>query len=131
MDMNVNVNYAREQKYVVNTDVLNMRVGPNTDFAKCGKLYRNAIVDVKGYVGEWAWLGDSFVHTDYLIRYTDDVDYVTTTARVNMRKGPGTNYYSMGLLNKGTKVKFLDEKNNWFKVQWNKKVFWISGRYVR
>ena len=131
MDMNVNVNYVREQKYVVNTDVLNMRVGPSTDFEKCGKLYRNAIIDVKGYVGNWAWLGDSFVSMDYLIRYTDDVDYVTTTATLNMRKGPGTNYRSIGYLNKGSKVKFLEEKNNWFKVKWNKKVFWISGRYVR
>ena len=131
MDMNMNVNYARKQKYVVTADVLNMRVGPSTDFGKCGKLYKDAIVDVKGYVGNWAWLGDSFVSMDYLARYTDDVDYVSTTARLNMRKGPGTNYHSIGYLNKGTKVKFLEEKNNWFKVSWNKKVFWISGRYAR
>lgn len=131
MDMNVNVNYIREQKYVVTADVLNMRVGPSTDFSKCGRLYKNALIDVKGYVGNWAWLGDSFVSMDYLERYVDDVDCVTTTARLNMRKGPGTQYRSIGLLDKGTKVKLLDSQNNWFKVKWGKKVFWISAIYAR
>lgn len=38
------------------------------------------------------------------------------TSRVNVRKGAGTSYKSLKKLNKGTKVKVIGSKGNWYKV---------------
>ena len=53
-----------------------------------------------------------------------------TTVRVNFRTGAGTNYSSMGVLDKGTKVTYLSESGNWTKVQYNSKTGYICSDYL-
>ena len=41
----------------------------------------------------------------------------TTTATVNVRKGPGTNYEKVAKIPKGTKVQVVGKEGPWLKVQ--------------
>ena len=51
-----------------------------------------------------------------------------TTANLNVRTGPGTNYPSVGLLAKGTTVKVVSIKNNWARLNTGK---YVSSLYLR
>ncbi len=58
--------------------------------------------------------------------------YGQTTANVNFRKGPGTNYDSIGKLAKGTKLTlYAKESNGWYHVQADGKEGYVSGAYVK
>jgi len=55
----------------------------------------------------------------------------TTSGNVNVRSGPGTNYYRCGLLNTGTKVKVVGSKFSWSQIVPPEGSFsWISKQYV-
>ena len=53
-----------------------------------------------------------------------------TTTRVNFRTEAGTNYSSMGVLDKGTKVTYISESGNWTKVQYNSNTGYICSDYL-
>lgn len=118
--------------YVVETN-LNIRSGPGIEFSKVGLMPQYELVDVRytengfGYIGEGHW-----VCMDYLEKYTDGLKpwKAKTTANLNKRKGPGTNYVSTGILKKGARVTIIGEENGWFKVKFKGKVFWLSGMYL-
>ena len=54
-----------------------------------------------------------------------------TTDRVNFRTGEGTNYSSIGVLDKGTKVAYISENGNWTKVEYNSKTGYICSDYLQ
>ncbi|WP_373598574.1 SH3 domain-containing protein [Paraclostridium bifermentans] len=59
------------------------------------------------------------------------VDYRTITGNsVNFRKGPGTNHASIGKLNKGYKVEYLESVGSWVKVKYNGTEGFVYGDYV-
>ena len=60
--------------------------------------------------------------------HADEV--MQTTARVNFRKGPGTNYSSMYVIDKGEKVTYLETNGNWIKAVHNSKTGYIHKNYV-
>jgi len=61
---------------------------------------------------------------------------VTTTADVNLRKGPGKKYKSYIVVQKGTTLKYLgktkkdNRKVKWYKVSYYGKSLWVSSRYA-
>lgn len=59
------------------------------------------------------------------------VEYRTITANsVNFRTGPGTNYSSMGKLNKGYKVEYIGTSGSWTKIKYNGKTGYAYSDYV-
>ena len=54
----------------------------------------------------------------------------TTTVRVHFRTGAGTNYSSMGILDKGVKVSYISESGNWTKVEYDSKTGYIWSDYL-
>ena len=54
----------------------------------------------------------------------------TTTVRVHFRTGAGTNYSSMGILDKGVKVSYISESCNWTKVEYDSKTGYICSDYL-
>ncbi|MFR7365017.1 MAG: SH3 domain-containing protein [Terrisporobacter sp.] len=54
----------------------------------------------------------------------------TTTVRVHFRTGAGTNYSSMGILDKGVKVSYISESGNWTKVEYDSKTGYIYSDYL-
>ncbi|MGL4731694.1 MAG: SH3 domain-containing protein [Clostridium sp.] len=59
------------------------------------------------------------------------IDYRSITGNsVNFRKGPGTNYSSIGKLNKGYKVEYIGKSGSWINVKYNGQVGYVHGDYV-
>ena len=60
---------------------------------------------------------------------------VYTTGNVNLRKGPGLNYGTVGSVPEGTELEYLgeistDERGvDWYKVVYKGKTVWISSKY--
>ena len=64
----------------------------------------------------------------------DPSDILTgkTTAKLNVRKGPGTKYAKMGTLSKGAKVEIVSKlSNGWYKIKYNGTYGYVSGAYVK
>ncbi len=65
------------------------------------------------------------------ISNADEVEYRMITANsVNFRTGPGTNYSSMGKLNKGYKVEYIGTSGSWIKIKYNGKTGYAHSDYV-
>ena len=62
---------------------------------------------------------------------------IKATGNANVRKGPGLEYDSMGVLESGDKLTFLgiakkdDRGVAWYKVNFYGKTGWISSRYAK
>ena len=63
--------------------------------------------------------------------------FVKTTGNVNIRKGPGLDYGTMGTVPEDVYLSYLgstqkdDRGVKWYKVNYNGKVGWISSRYSK
>lgn len=56
----------------------------------------------------------------------------TTTMRLNVRKGPSTNYKSLGKIQKGTKVEIVKvTTKGWYKIKYQDDYGYISNKYVK
>ncbi len=49
---------------------------------------------------------------------------------LNFRSGPGTTYSSNGSIKVGTEVAILGSSDGWYKILYNSKEGWVSGKYV-
>ncbi len=59
------------------------------------------------------------------------IEYRTITGNsVNFRTGPGTNYSSVGKLNKGYKVEYIGISGSWANIKYNGKVGYIHKDYI-
>ena len=73
----------------------------------------------------------SFLMQESQVAYADSVEYrVKTGDDVNFRKGPSTDYASLGKLNKGYKVEYISETNSWSKVKYNGQTGYVYSKYV-
>ena len=73
----------------------------------------------------------SFLMKESQVAYADSVEYrVITGDDVNFRKGPSTDYASLGKLNKGYKVEYISETNSWSKVKYNGQTGYVYSKYV-
>ena len=64
----------------------------------------------------------------------DPSDILTgkTTAKLNVRKGPGTKYAKMGTLSKGTKVEVITKlPSGWYKIKYKGTYGYVLGKYVK
>lgn len=50
---------------------------------------------------------------------------------VNVRKGPGTSYAKLGLLDKGDKVTFISKSGSWSKVEYNGQTAYVYSKYLK
>lgn len=56
---------------------------------------------------------------------------VTSSANLNVRSGPGTNYSIKGSLSSGKVVFLLSESNGWYKVKLSSgEIGWVSSSYI-
>lgn len=61
-----------------------------------------------------------------------ELPYVEVTGSVNVRKGPSTDYKSMGILRAGERVHYFGftyPENGWLLVEFNNATGWVSGKY--
>ena len=126
---------------IVDCTSLRIRKGPGTNYAQAGSLAAGTEVKIYEQIlgGQgWAridkgWISLAYVELD--VPNSDSKDAVNGTVvncdRVNVRKGPGTNYERVAKLNAGSKVQILETtmvKN----VKWGRtSLGWVSMEYIK
>ena len=74
---------------------------------------------------------NSFLTNQNQITYAYIAEYrVINGNSVNFRKGPSTSYESLGKLNKGDKVEYIDTSNSWTKVKYKGQTGYIYSKYI-
>ena len=77
----------------------------------------------------------SVVSINYSISSADNLgqDTYITTNRLNMRKGPSTDFVKVGTLNQGEKVVPIEksEDGEWVKIKYNSQEVWVSFEYLQ
>jgi uncharacterized protein YvpB len=120
--------------YTVTADVLNVRSGPGTNYARIGRLVQGTKINVIqktsagwyriSYNGKTGYVSGQYV-------YSPQVTYKVTATRLHYRTGPGTQYKSYGLINQGTVLNVIrKESNGWYRISYNGKTAYVSGQYV-
>lgn len=126
---------------------VNVRTEPNTDCAIVGKIYNGAVAHILSVAGEendWFQIVsgnvEGYIKAEYFL-YGDAAeavidDYVTRYAtvlanRLNVRKEPDIESSRIGYIDKGEKVKMLENLGEWLKVQYtDKSTGYVAAEYV-
>ena len=119
------------------TDV-NMRAKPDNASAVLCVLPKNAEAEKLGMEGNWYHLSykdkDGYVYKKY-IKDTEaapatETKTVYTTGDLYVRAKPTKNSEKLGVLKKGPAVETTGPNNGWYKITYNGKTGYISGKYV-
>ena len=131
---------AAYNETVYATTALNVRSGPGTNYPIVGALKKGQAVTRTGESGSWSivMLGgrNVYAHSSYLRASgsggssTDGQGACYTTARVNVRTGPGTGYKVLTTLSKGDKVLALGTVGTWTIIQWESGTAYVSSKYL-
>lgn len=77
----------------------------------------------------------SVISMNYNISNADKIGQETyiTTNRLNMRKGPSTDYAIVGTLSKGAKVTAIQKSTDgkWIKISYNSQTVWVNLSYLQ
>lgn len=118
----------------VTTANLNMRTGPGTSYSVILVIPNGSTVTVTEYSGVWAKVTYSgktgYCHTSYLKDPTTSTETRYTTANLNMRTGPGTNYSVILVIPNGASVQVISTANGWAKIIYNGKTGYASTAYL-
>lgn len=106
---------------------VNFRKSASTNAARITQLKKGKTLSLTGKSGGW-YKVKAKINGKIKTGYVSD-DYVKITSRpakvkasnVNVRKGPGTSYGKVDILQKGTKVSVTGSKNGWYKITFTKK----------
>lgn len=123
----------------VDASSLRLREGPSTKSATLDFAYRNEVVVTLGKTGDWYHvlynLQEGYMHEDYLDVVTvenAELGYGRVTgSNVNMRKGPGTSYKSLGKSHRGDLAYIIGINKQWYKVIWNDQICYIRSDYLQ
>ncbi len=126
--------------YVEATANVNVRSGPGTGYSKLGLLAKGTKVEKLGTSGSWTIINYSgtkaYVSSDYVKAVgSSDIaaasGYVTATANVNVRSGPGTGYSKLGVLSKGATAAKLGTSGSWTIINYNGTKAYVSTDYLK
>ena len=136
--------FGEELKYLTTAN-LNMRSAPGTNqrillTIPNGRQMvfvssKNGWYEVQ-YGGKQGYVSGTYVRTERVAEpqirpeATPANGTLKSTAALNMRKGPGTGYGKVGSMPKGAVVSFSEIRNGWYRVNYNGKIGYASGRYL-
>ena len=141
-----NISAVNETVYLTGVGV-NIRKGPGTDFDVVGTASTGATYTRTGRVSNgWSRIsyngGEAYINDSYLsttqptaspvpsFNVTVTGGTVTVTSDVNLRKGPGTNYESAGVVKTGTQLSRTGYTDSWTRVQYNGGEYFVYSTYV-
>lgn len=129
VDLNILYNTSSLSPTIKNTvkvnTILNVRNKPNG--TKVGSLKNGDEVEILDYQNGWFKVGtDKWVSADYIHNTYGRV----TASTLNIRSGAGTNYTDIGDLKRNTNVRLLRESNGWYMILHDKKLGWVSSKYI-
>jgi cell wall-associated NlpC family hydrolase len=129
------------------TNYVNVRSNPDTDSEIVGKIYNGAVAQVLSTAGDnddWFQVVsgnvEGYIKAEFFI-YGDDAaavidNYVTRYAvviadRLNVREEPSTDAKRIGYIDKGEKVKLIENQGDWLKVEYTSdKIGYVATEYV-
>ncbi len=133
-----------ENTFLVNaSEYLNVRVSPSTDAEIVGKVYAGGGGEViekgdqwskivsgsaQGYINnDYAWFGEAVEEhiAEVCTRYA-----VSNADTLRVRKGPGTDYDIMAVINTGVEVEVISIEDDWTKVNYIGKEAYIASEYL-
>ncbi|MDO7270252.1 SH3 domain-containing protein, partial [Shouchella clausii] len=120
---------------------LNLRSGAGTNHSIITTLAKGQKVELLKKQGGWyqvkAGNRTGWVSVDYLnvsgsgnVDNTPSSGSATTTARLNLRSGAGTNHSIITTLAKGQKVELLKKQGGWYQVKAGNRTGWVSVDYL-
>ena len=126
---------------------LNVRSGAGTSYSVLGSLSNGAKVEIVETSGTWYKIkygsGYGYVSKDYITvsssnntttspgtNTTSKTGVVNVTSSLNVRSGAGTNYSSIGSLNKNAIVEVVDTVNSWYKIKYGSGYGYVSKDYI-
>lgn len=143
--MDVTAGYAK----VTASTSLHLRQAASTSSASLGKLRNGTTAKILGVSNGWVKVNygskTGYLSGDYVTVVASDSTgssssgssgttassniQVTSSGRLNMRKGPGTSYAVVTKLNRGTVVKLLSTEGSWYQVSYGSYTGYISAEY--
>ncbi|MEH7548459.1 SH3 domain-containing protein [Neobacillus vireti] len=133
---------SAEAATVVNANVLNVRQSPATSSLIIGKVTNGQALDVKSrqngwlkisYKGKIGYISSQYTKetsTTSSGTATSGTYYVNATS-LNVRSGAGTNYASIGKLNRGQAVSVKrDLGNGWYQISFNGRTGYVSKQFI-
>ncbi len=123
---------------------LNVRSGPGTQHSTLGSLRQGATVTITGEQNGWysiAFNGRTgYVKASYITRNAQSADtsaafagrvkLASSSGLLNVRKGPGTGYATLGQLSHGAKVSVTAAQGGWYAIAYNGSTGYVSSAYI-
>ena len=133
------------QEIYTTTNRLNMRKGPSTDYTLVGTLDKGVKVkaiekssDGKllkiNYNSQNVWVNFAYLQKDKSSNNDIKLDsQYETTANVNMRKGPSTDYTKIIIVPAQTKITPIKSSSDgkWVQINYKNVTGWISAQYIK
>lgn len=99
----------------VTTANLNLRKGPGTNYSVITVMNNGSTIEILSVSGNWAQVDYNdtigYAHTAYMSSV--QTSKMITTANLNMRTGPSTDFRVIQVLNKGTEVEVISTSKGW------------------
>ena len=130
----------------ITTASLNVRKGPSTSYGVIGGLSKGAKVEIVEvsttgwykikFKNEYGYVSNKYVEVDKKDESSEQkpptvIKTGTTTAGLNVRKGPSTSYGVIGVLSKDTKVEIVEVSiTGWYKIKFKNEYGYVSNKYV-
>lgn len=137
---------AEASVYISSTGsgTMNVRSGPGKDYSVKGYVHHKDTVTQLETSGEWSKVKvhdngiTGWIKTKYIDGTTANLGSgyktvkVSSGEKLNLRKGPGTNYGINGTVSSGAKVKVMYTEDEWVKVYVSAtgKTGWIMAKYI-
>jgi len=118
---------------------LMIRTGPSTSYASIGSLTNGTQVTILSKSGSWYKIRTSAGKEGYssasyiVVNSASTVSAATTktvNGTVNVRKGAGTSYATIGVLYKGAKVSVLSTSGSWSKISYGSGTAYVYSSYL-
>ena len=122
-----------------NGGYVNLRQGPSLNYSVITRVTSGTGITILDDSYEWNYVSVNLYGTVYTGYMHDSlIDKSTTTAtvvtrnggKVNVRKGPGSNYGSIGSLRTGTRVTILLKGNGWAQITGGGLTGFMATRYL-
>ena len=119
---------------------LNVRSGPGANYPRIGGLTKGKAVSVYevqngwlkvNYGTKYGWIDSKY--TDFKVPEAPETPLYQikiTANELNVRTGPSTSYDIIGTSHKGDTFAAYELKDGWYRIDYNGKMGWVSGKYA-
>lgn len=134
----------RNNSYIVNANVLNIRSKPNIKSSIIDRLSNGKFISVQETKGDWykvshngqqGYVKKEFVsHTSEAlvkgVTIQNESSFYVATPTLKVRRGAGTDTAVIGALQNGTQVTVIETVGTWYKVRFGTSYGFVAKHYI-